>query len=71
MSRTIDPITHVLVELTVVPRIGPAHMILRLTRDDKEIVDLAAQALGMKQAEFLRIATVRAAEKVLHENAGR
>jgi biotin synthase-related radical SAM superfamily protein len=71
MSRSIDPITHVLVDLTVIPRIGPAHMIVRLGQDDKDIIEMAAQTLGMNQAEFLRISTVRTAEKVLRDNAGR
>jgi hypothetical protein len=71
LSKTIDPITHVLVDLTVIPRVGPAHMILRVDQDAKDVIEMAAQALGLKQAEFLRIAVVRTAEKVLHDNSGR
>lgn len=71
MSRPIDPITHVLVDLTVIPRPGNAHMLVRLEQDSKDVIEMAAQALGMKQSEFLRIAAVRTAEKVLHDNSGR
>lgn len=66
---TIDPVTMVLVDLTEVPPTGAASMLIRMRGDDFELINIAAQALGMKQAEFLRAASVNVAKKVISENA--
>lgn len=66
---TVDPVTMVLVDLTDVPRAGDASMLIRLRGEDFELVNLAAQLMGMKQAEFLRTSTIAVAKKVISENA--
>lgn len=66
---TVDPVTMVLVDLTEVPPTGNASMLIRLRGDDSELINLAAQAMGMRQAEFLRCAAVNTAKKVISENA--
>lgn len=66
---TIDPVQFVLVDLTNVPRTGDASMLMRLRGDDWEAINIAAQILGMRQAEFLRTACVNVAKKVISENA--
>lgn len=65
-----DPkVTMVLVDLTNIPRGGSASMLTRLSPEYKDVVDLAAQALGLTQADFLRSAIVNTSLKVLSENA--
>lgn len=62
-------VSFVLIDMSNVPRPGDAQMIIRIRQEDREAVDLAAQALGMKQAEFLRTAAINVAKKVIAENA--
>lgn len=63
-------VTHVLVDLTVpVPVGGHGHVLIRVGHEDRETIQIAAQALGIKQADFVRTAVVQAARKVIQENA--
>ncbi len=66
---SINPVTMVLVDLTEIPVTGQASMLLRMNGEDFETINLAAQVMGMKQAEFLRAAVVNTAKKVISENA--
>lgn len=66
---SVNPVTMVLVDLTEVPSSGQASMLLRMNGEDFETINLAAQVMGMKQAEFLRAAAVNTAKKVISENA--
>lgn len=60
-------VTHVMVNLMVIPESGPLQLIPRLTQEDKEIIDKAAIAMNLTQAQFMRVALVRTAEAVLDQ----
>ena len=66
---SIDKVSMVLIDLTILPVGGSAHMMIRISQEDKNMVDLAAQTLGLTQADFLRVAVVNTANKVISENA--
>lgn len=72
MSDGIDPVTMILIDFAgdVVP-VGQGHILVRFSYDDRDAVKIASQVLGMTQAEFSRTALVKAAHKVISENARR
>ena len=55
----------VTVDLTDRPQTGSVQMILRTTTDDRKAINRAAKALGIPQADFLRVAALNVARKVL------
>ena len=57
----------VTVDLTEHPKAGSVQMILRMTSEDKKRINRAARMLGIPQADFLRVATLNVARKVLME----
>ncbi len=69
---SIEPVTMVLIDLSgdVVP-VGGGHILVRFSYDDREAVKIAAQVLGMNQAEYARTVLVKASHKVISENARR
>lgn len=67
---SIDKVTMVLVDLTELPENSKeTTMLIRLRQDDKDMIEMAAQALGLNQADFLRASTINTAKKVIMENA--
>jgi uncharacterized protein (DUF1778 family) len=58
-------VQRVTVDLTDHPRAGSVQMIVRLTTEDRKEINRAAKALGIPQADFLRVATLNVARKVL------
>lgn len=58
-------ITISLGELTA--RTGEIQIIYRVSTDDKEDIDKAADILNMSTSQFLRMVTIQAARKVLAE----
>lgn len=58
-----------LIDMTEMPKVGPAQMIIRSQTEDREMVSLAAQLLGISQAEFLRCACIATAKKVIEDRA--
>jgi uncharacterized protein (DUF1778 family) len=59
----------VVIDLTDHPRAGSVQMIVRMTTEDRKEVNRAAKALGIPQADFLRVATLNVARKVLESAA--
>ena len=57
----------VTVNLTEHPQTGSVQMIVRTTSEDKKTVHRAAKALGIPQADFLRVAIMSVAWKVLQD----
>lgn len=49
------------------PEGGMASMLIRMSGRNKQIVDLAADQMGINKALFMRLALVRVAERVLQE----
>lgn len=66
MKQPID-ITISLGELTA--RTGDIQVIYRVSADDKEDIDKAADRLNMSTSQFLRMVTIQAARKVVAEVA--
>jgi uncharacterized protein (DUF1778 family) len=66
MKRARD-ITISLGELTA--RTGEIQIIYRVSTDDKDDIDKAADCLNMSTSQFLRMVTIQAARKVLAEVA--
>lgn len=60
-------ITISLGELTA--RTGEIQIIYRVSTDDKDDIDKAADSLNMSTSQFLRMVTIQAARKVLAEVA--
>jgi uncharacterized protein (DUF1778 family) len=58
-------VQQVTVDLTDHPRAGSVQMIVRLTTEDRKEINRAARVLGIPQADFLRVATLNVARKVL------
>jgi uncharacterized protein (DUF1778 family) len=48
-------------------RTGDIQVIYRVSTDDKDDIDKAADSLNMSTSQFLRMVTVQAARKVLAE----
>lgn len=57
----------IMVDIRSIPMSGEARELVRYLYDDRDKVEAAADILGMKKSEFLRVAVVRVAEKVLKE----
>ena len=57
----------VTVDLTEHPQAGSVQMIIRTTTENKKEINRAAKALGIPQADFLRVATLNVARRVLQE----
>lgn len=66
---SIDKVSFVLVDLTEMPERGREQIVVRCLASDKIFIDLAASVLGVNQADFLRIALINTAKKVISENA--
>lgn len=49
------------------PESGMASVIVRLTGGDKNIVDVAADQLGMNKSTLMRVLLVKGAERILQE----
>jgi uncharacterized protein (DUF1778 family) len=60
----------VLIPLIDIARSGPSKVLVRLTEEDKALVDIAAKRIGMNQAEFTRTVIAQAARKVISETGG-
>jgi len=58
-------VQQVVIDLMDRPRAGPVQMILRMTTEDRKEVNRAAKVLGIPQADFLRVATLNVAKRVL------
>lgn len=58
---------HVTVNLRHLIKQGGVQTMMRLESDDKNNVDKAAVALGMRQSDFTRMVVVQAAESVLKQ----
>jgi uncharacterized protein (DUF1778 family) len=65
----VEDINLFLIDMTELPKAGPAQMIIRAQTEDRDMVSIAAQLLGLSQAEFLRCACVATARKVIQEKA--
>lgn len=64
-----EPVMMVLIDMTETVPGGDAQLIVRLSQDDREIIDLGATVIQMKQADFMRTALVAVAKKLISENA--
>ncbi len=62
-----NKIEHVLVSLTGVPYTGTSNLVVRLQEHNRELINRAAKALDMSQADFMRVVLVNTASKVLIE----
>lgn len=60
-------IPYVAINLMDLPIAGKKAILLRVTEDDYARIMDAARLVGMLQSQFVRTATVRAADKVLEE----
>lgn len=60
----------VTIDLTEHPRAGSVQMIVRMTTDNRKEVNRAAKALGVAQADFLRIAILNTARRILADVKG-
>lgn len=65
----VEDVNLFLIDMTDLPKAGPAQMIIRSQTEDRDMVTIAAKLLGLSQAEFLRCACVAAARKVIQEKA--
>lgn len=70
ISKIESDITHVVCELRDIPPPGRGHILVRTTIDDRELISLAAQTLGVEIGAFSRTVLVGCATKVIKENAG-
>lgn len=61
------PVMSVTVDLTEHPKAGSVQTILRTTTEDKKAINRAAKALGIPQADFLRVAALNVARQILQE----
>jgi len=59
----------VTVDLTEHPKAGSVQMIIRTTTENKKEINRAAKVLGIPQADFLRVAALNVARKVLESAA--
>jgi len=59
---------NVVIDLNDRPRAGSVQMIVRMTTEDRKEINRAARALGIPQADFLRVATLNVAKRVLEES---
>jgi len=57
------------VDLTEHPKAGSVQMIIRTTTENKKEINRAAKVLGIPQADFLRVAALNVARKVLESAA--
>ena len=60
-------VTHATVSMLEIPRSGFCQLIMRVLQSDKEAIDRAAAAVGMKQAQFTRTVSIQAARDVLKQ----
>jgi len=66
---SLEKVPMVLVDLTKTERFGEMKILVRLRKDDRDLINFAAETLGMTQADFLRTVLIGAAKKVISENA--
>jgi uncharacterized protein (DUF1778 family) len=62
MVKTIPSVE---ISLLKVPRVGHGTILIRTTEYDRSLINRAASILGLRQAEFLRLVTVRASEALI------
>ena len=51
--------------MKTLPKVGTVQFILRVTHEDRNKINRAAARLHLRQADFLRMATIDAAERTL------
>lgn len=58
----------VLVDLSEMLPAGDAQVIMRLSVEDRDTIDLARTILQVGQGDFVRTAAIKAAHKIISEN---
>lgn len=59
--------THILTAIHEIPPKGFDKLLIHIDRPDKHVVDLAAQAMGLSQQNWMRMVLVNASKKVCDE----